>query len=599
MSDHMGTGRGQPPAGDEPFARWVLRAAHNARHYLPLYVIATVWLVMVAFLPTVPAGGGGGGQLTGVGVGGNLSDAALDGSDTAGTGTATGTGDASQTGGTGGSAGTRPGAQRSNPLAAVQVGTGTTRGGVACRPGVRQIEGSLYAAPCINKFTGDNGGATYRGVTADTIKFAIRKPADANGPNAEATNAIIRNSGLADPPTAMRVLNVYAELFNQIYELYGRKVVFETFNGQGNGTDEAQSKGQEGACADATALSESVKPFAVLGWNAFYLETGPFSECAAARQLFVPFGAAYFAEAYYQRWHPYVWAVTMECERIGRDVAEYIGKRLGAKPARWAGDPVYKSQKRVYGLWIPDNDAYARCGNIIEKDLREKYNITIKHRFNYVLDVSTIPQQAAQGVVQFKAAGVSTLILATEFISPIFLTQQAKTQGWSPEWFLIGTALEDLDGNARLYDQDVVDGHMFGMSQLGSPGKLFDKNAEAYRMWKRARPNEEPPAGYGLLYHLIVDIFNKLQVGGPVLNPASIADGIRRMGTVGGADGPLGTWSYNGDHTAVDDSREIYWERNKVAADGQRGAFIEASGGRRFQSGQWPAEEPSIYPGRS
>jgi hypothetical protein len=64
----------------------------------------------------------------------------------------------------------------------------------------------------------------------------------------------------------------------------------------------------------------------------------------------------------------------------------------------------------------------------------------------------------------------------------------------------------------------------------------------------------------------------------------------------GGANAPVGTWGFADDHTAIDDSREVYWRGDVKGYDGKAGAYVETYGGRRFLSGQWPAEEPPVYP---
>lgn len=38
-------------------------------------------------------------------------------------------------------------------------------------------------------------------------------------------------------------------------------------------------------------------------------------------------------------------------------------------------------------------------------------------------------------------------------------------------------------------------------------------------------------------------------------------------------------------------------ERGVHALPGKDGAYLESYGGRRFVNGQWPVEEPQIYPG--
>ena len=75
------------------------------------------------------------------------------------------------------SPGARPAARRDLAPVAGAPGRapGRARRGVTCGPGVRQLPGSVYSAPCVPAFTGDNGGATHRGVTGDTIRIVRRR----------------------------------------------------------------------------------------------------------------------------------------------------------------------------------------------------------------------------------------------------------------------------------------------------------------------------------------------------------------------------------------------------------------------------------------
>ena len=567
------------------------KVSRHLRRHLPLYALGTVWALMIVLIPTVNERGtttnagtltqGGSGEL-------------IDGTETAGPGAAT-------TGGSiggGSTSGTQAGpadvtGQSNVPVAEAQAGTGVTRGGFECKTGVRQLPWSAYANQCVAKFDGSNGGATYRGVDEKKIRIAIRAPAVDAGDITDAQNDA---QGRATRAEGIALLKKYAGWFGKVFELYGRQLEFVDFNSNvSNGVDEAQSRGKEGACADATEIAESIKAFAVVGYNPSLIETHPFSECAVERGLFVPYGASYFPENYYARWHPYVWHIYTQCEQIGHDVGEYMGKRLHNRNAKWAKDPTYQRQKRVFGTYVPDNDGYQRCVNISETDFKEKYGGTIKHRFDYELDVSKFPQQAEQAVVQFKAEGVTTLINACDTLSTRFLTDAANRQQWGPEWYIIGVALQDTDGAARTFNQSQVDGHLFGMSQLGQIRLIEGQDGEAYRAWKTAFPNEDLPDGFGDAYFRVLGLYTMLQAAGPVLTPQNIARGLQTMPEGGGSNGAFGTWSFKTDHTAIDDSREIYWVGTATGYDGNEGAYLESYGGKRFRSGQWPSEEPPVY----
>lgn len=569
------------------------RVSRHFRRHLPLYALATVWALMIVIVPTVnDRSATRAGSIAESGASSVQDFKAGPGSDITDQTVVTGTG------ATGGTDVVSMSIDTTKPIGKIAVGTGVTRGGFACKADVRQIPWSTYANPCVAGFTGNNGGKTYRGVTEKTIRVAIRETAVNPG---KLTDEQDRAAGRAGRAEAMALMKKYAGYFDKTMELYGRTLEFVMFDSKvSNGIEEAQSRGEEGACADATDIAEDLKAFAVVGYAATLTTSQPFSDCGAERGLFMPFGSSYFPEKWYrERWHPYVWHVYMECERIGHDIAEYVGKRLLNRKAKWALDDLYKSQKRVFGTYVPDNDGYQRCVNIFEQDFKNTYGGEIEHRFDYALEVQRFPEQAERAVVQFKAAGVTTLINACDNLSTRFMTEAADRQKWGPEWYIIGVDRQDTDGTARTFKQNIVDGHLFGVSQLGQSRLIEGKDGEAYRTWKTAFPKDPTPVGFGDTYYRTLALYVMLQAAGPILTPQNIALGLRAMPDGGGAHGAFGTWSFKGDHTAIDDSREIYWVGNATGFDGGKGAYIESYGGRRFRSGEWPSEEPPIYPKQS
>ena len=629
----------------DPFLRRSVLTALHLRRYLPFYVFGTIWAVTLALFPTLQSRDDGpvaADSTTSLGVadGSVASDGsavdgsvAADGTTTdAGTGTAAGTvttaaGSAPKAGGTrtgtaaGGTtaAGTVGGeTTNSGPPAAdaVQRGTGTARGGFECKPGVPQVPGSSYAIPCQNTYSGANGGATFRGVTDKEIKVVRRKfPASANQRAVDQVNA---QAGFASRETTEEVRKVFIDYFNKTYELYGRQVKYETYESpNGDSTNEAQSKGKEGACLDADELAQEIKPFAVIGGEG---GTQPFSECAAERKIPVTQASAYFPESYYRKYQPYMWNTVMECERISHQVAEYIGKRLLNKPAKYAGDAVMQKKTRYFGTYVPDNDGYQRCVGITHNDLKTKYGVQdTGSQYNYQLDVSRFPDQAAQATVQFAADGVTTVILACDYISTTVLTAAAQRQGWHPEWLQIGTASNDTDNAARLFDQTQVNGHLFGPSQLGATTKIYGPDSEPGRVYKQATGKTIPEGTTGDYFGFVL-AFNLFQAAGPVLTPENMGKGAMTIPPGGAPDFPLGYWSLAdgpggevgaGDHTTIDDSREIFWVADKNVdtasgakspdpyyngPDNKNGTYKETYNGKRFRNGEWPSEDPPIYP---
>jgi hypothetical protein len=379
-------------------------------------------------------------------------------------------------------------------------------------------------------------------------------------------------------------------------------VEFVTYESKfGDATQEALGGGREGACQDATLIADEMKAFGVTGGS------GSFSECAAERGLVVFGAAAYFSESFYKDRSPYLYNTTMSCERISNHNAEYIGKRLVGKPAKWAGDPALAKHVRKFGTDVPDNEEYQKCTDITQSTLKDKYKAEPGLRVNYALDISRFVDQAKRAVIQFKAGGVTTIITASDPISIGLMTKEATAENYFPEWFIIGTAGQDTDNFGRSYDQKQVDGHMFGISELGSSAKLYGATADAPKLYAKLNPGKTIPGGtVGNLYDS-VNIFNLLQAAGPTLTPANIEKGISTMAPTGGPDYAVGEWDYRQgidgkpDHTAVDDAREVYWDGSAPPGPEERdktkkGSFIESEPGKRYDLGEWPTTEPKVYP---
>src|SRR6185312_13988726 len=168
----------------------------------------------------------------------------------------------------------------------VSVGNGTTITGASCTKDAPQVPDATYSVPCIDKFTGNNGGATYNGVTATQITIANRVfPGSAN--TAEAA-AVAKQLGIALAPVTDQVQAVFLDYFNKTFDLYGRKVVIVPQASDSNSTLEALNENQAQACADADKIANTIHAFGE--WGVGDNDTGgggsgPFSVCAAQQKL--------------------------------------------------------------------------------------------------------------------------------------------------------------------------------------------------------------------------------------------------------------------------------------------------------------------------
>jgi hypothetical protein len=488
----------------------------------------------------------------------------------------------------------------------VKVGQGTTISGNKCKPGVNQFN-SPYAPPCIAKFTGNNGGATYRGVTSNEIVLAQREfPTTANSQEVASQAAA---AGAALPQVTDQIEQVFLNYFNKVYDLYGRKVVIEPMTATGNVTTEALGEGQAQACADATTMTDQMHAFGETGilYNFSAGGTGPFSTCAAQDHLVEFAGNGYFDEASFQKENPYVWALTQNCTDISQNEAEVVGTMLANKKAVFAGDSSLQSQPRKFGTYVPNVPAYLSCTQNALNLLTHKYHLPASDfvKFDYGLDISTFAQSAQQAIVQFKSEGVTTVILACDPFSMGYLTKDAAQQNYHPEWFTIGTALTDADPSAQTYsDPTEITGHLFGMSEASPSDVLTGPNSLAGKLYKQLTGHTIPNETDGN-YSQLVEIFDMLQAAGPDLTPQNMARGIRAIGPLGAPVYQYGKWSWNigttgkagvGEHTAGIDARFIWWNGNAISPlNHKQGTYIAAFGGKRFTLGTWPTKLPPMF----
>ncbi|HZU73522.1 MAG TPA: hypothetical protein VE990_12200 [Acidimicrobiales bacterium] len=593
----------------DPFAKNALRVAYHIRKYSLLYVCGLLGAIALAIFPTIGGGGGGpGGSLATAGSGG-ASGGVGGANGTAGAaGGAAGTvggagggalgGGAAAGGGAGGGAaalGGGGGGSDNGPVGTVQAGTGTTKGGIACAAGVHQVPWSSYSDMCVNAFSGNNGGSTYRGVTATTITMAVRTYSDSQGANSLEGQAEEEAAGGVSDATNYGYIQKIVDWMNGQFELYGRKVVLDKFNGQGNSTNEALDQGQAQACADADTVANTLKAFGDFNYSGIY-ESGPFGDCAARYKFYVPEDAAYFPEWWFAQRNPYDWGITMNCTMIADLVGEYAGKQVAPYPAKWAAnDGVINMQntQRKVGTYVPNNAEYQSCVQEYLNVAENKYHVA-KNRFeqyNYALDISTFPQDAQKAIVQFSADRDTTVSLACDPISPIFLTQDAVNQNYYPEWLIIGVAGTDTDNWAQLWDQKAIDGHLFGLSQNAATQVILSPSSDAGKSLSKMGV----PINISSVtdYYELLSMYDQLQQAGPILTPAAIAAGTPNIPQGTGA---FGTWHYGTTHSAIVDSREVYWNGTTSSlANGKQGTYVQIYNGQRFQLGQFPTGSPPYF----
>jgi hypothetical protein len=448
---------------------------------------------------------------------------------------------------------------------------------------------SFFAPECYAPFTGDNGGATADGVTADSVKVIYYQGPEVDPVIDFITSEIQVNDTNEDDQATLSGFN---EFYKGFYETYGRTVDLEFFTATGISTDAVAAR------ADAVTVA-NMKPFAVLGGPALVPDFA--DELAARGVLCISCSPAQPPEFYEER-SPYVWAVGNIADQSYTHTTEYITKRVANRNAEFAGDPAIQSQPRKFGLiYLSTSDATEQTIQAFEEDLAaEGVEVAVSLAYASPVDLQT---QAPQYIAQMKEAGVTTVMFSGDPIAPQPLTRAATSQQYSPEWMVASVALADTTAFARTYDQDQWK-NAFGISTLSArvdpsiAGNLFLWD------WYYGTPSPTVTGGAVSVPPLTV-FYAAMQGVGPTLTHQNFRDALfaadptrRAISAPSLSWGDKGIWPYD-DYAGLDDATEIWWDPtatgpDEIQRDGT-GMWAYANGGERYLPGEWPDSPPSVF----
>jgi hypothetical protein len=443
-----------------------------------------------------------------------------------------------------------------------------------------QVTGDPYSPPCL-AFSGDNGGATANGVEGDKIKVAFRV---LNEQGFQQTLAKLAGANLVDTPdTVKNTVTALAEYFNKHFQLYGRQIQIDFYNGVGSTTAELLGQGVDKAEADADTV-QSMGDFADLSGV-----TEPYGDALYKRQI-ISFGVPYLSRDWMSSRRPYEWSLATDCSIVTETVADYGLKKLLGRPAKFAGPGLQGKPRKVTAI-APDNPWYQECVQAGQDILRQNGRDWDVQPIQYQLDLGTMSNQAANLVPSLQSQGVTTIVCGCDPIFPVFLSGAAARAGYYPEFINIGVALDDFDLVGQLWAPDFVK-HSFGISPLGDDASKPSNQSIGYAAYKSVR-SDEPAFSVDLIYYQMYMMAIGLQMAGPNLTADTFEAGMfaypKKLG-------PAGLWGFGqGDYTPQDDVREIYWDPAAVSTyNGKQGAWVDPNPGARYARGQIPDGDPNI-----
>jgi ABC-type branched-subunit amino acid transport system substrate-binding protein len=454
---------------------------------------------------------------------------------------------------------------------------------------------SVYAPPCVEPFSGDNGGETYQGVTADEIKIVQYITDPALDPLITAT---VQGAGAeVNIETAQETSANFVALYNKLFERYGRNVNVEVYIGTGAGSD------LEAAKADAIAIAEK-QPFAVIGGPA---QASPvFASEIASHEIVCALGcAAALPEEIVNQYKPYLFQAGPTPDQATSLAAEAIGNLAGPGKAELAGDDATRAKDRVYGLLhydTPDGD-HEPVFEKFQQELSDN-GIELATDVEFTLDLANSQVNARTNIGKLMEAGVTSIIYYGDPLTPASLTEEATAQGYYPEWLLGPSALMDTTIFARQTDvQQWKNG--FGISLVGARGERSTNGAFQIHEWAYGEPPPNNTAN--VIEPPIRNLFTGIMLAGPDLNPETFRDALFRYPPSGG--GPTEPLNSRGNHDiwpdedwgGSDDTALIWFDPEATGEDevGNEGTgmYRYAKMGERYTLGNLPTsfEEAGLF----
>ena len=450
-----------------------------------------------------------------------------------------------------------------------------------CNPQTKTIKFQHFAAaPCVKpwKNGADNGGATAQGVTRTKIKVVVLWSAPSAQQLGMKGAYLNQATGQNDPNAEVLGTIDYNQVFAQSYETWGRSLDLHFV--KATGADETSQR------ADAVAVA-AMKPFAVFDAAGLAQTAG---------------GGVVFRTQLVQRGVPFVYPPALppkvQTRRWAVNAAEFVGKSLVGRKAKWAGDDAMKRQTRKFGVIYSgffDIDYF--------KAQLKKYGVTLTAEAAYSLPAdasqysSATQEQAPILITKLKDAGVNNVLLLTEYNGVGSATKAATTQDFFPEWTELMFP-SDLDILGRSFFDQKQWAHAFGLVWFEPYVKdLVDPSRSVFQwFWG----TNKGTAWAGAIPPLL-SLYTGAQLAGPHLTGKTVTAAWNKYPGVGGyfskscctmevSPDPL-VWGVSLGWWSTDTVATGQLELGGTAA----GAWMYMNNARRYVYGHFPKGEPKFF----
>lgn len=441
----------------------------------------------------------------------------------------------------------------------------------------RQTE-DPQSPPCVPYFEGDNGGETWRGVTAREIRVAWPKSWSAQ------TDAL---------------MNAMVSYFNTRYEFYGRKIRLIPVQPSATADPAALQ-------ADAVKVDTEADPFASLAYSQ---ETNlgnqyPYYDELARRKIMSFSMRANFAPpGQMDKWAPYQWSLVPEYPTFARRLAEFLCKSLNGRTADYAGGSQLGKQ-RAFGL-VYETMSHDAPLNIDPEIMKRALSSTCGATFSAVQQSDGTASSIPNVVLAMKSATpqVTTIVCLCDGSQavPTYM-RTATAQDYYPEWMSTNYVyLDNLFLTATYYPAEQRR-HFFGLSF----DNRFNPQADMPFRWALNEAGGDAGSGYDVNYFTYLNLLQLatgIQLAGPNLTPHTFEQGM--FNATFPNPGCLGAPHYQacvdygpGDHVQQDDALLTWWAEGETwqgENTAGTGTFCYVNRGTRYRAGEFPTSGITFF----
>ncbi len=484
--------------------------------------------------------------------------------------------------------------------------------------GARQTE-DPNAPSCVPFFTGDNGGATYRGVTKDEIKvvlytdarqtfggdsgFETTPPAGEicdvdSEPNDPEDIGCMNGEGTADADDVV-IARALSRYFNDRYQTYDRHVHFYIYW--------SPASGPTGRRSDVQDIYERIGPYSVID-NTVFGDAPAMIEAAIKRQITVYGAFAALPNKTYRENAPFLWGFWPDVEHSSALFSDYFCKRVAPYKVSHSGNSADMGKERKYGLLYTTDASYSGqryFAELLKTKLKQgcpSGPVDVVGEYTYPINgysIQTDPEQLAkaqENVARMQTDRVTTVVWLGGYDADH--SKSASAANWLPEWVVAGDLTGDQTEEAATQDQEAWQ-YAWTHSHYLREDKLEESPCHQAVLEGDPYVTAEKELAACGIYRAFFMLFRGIQVAGPFLTPNAVDQGNHSVGRVESNDPRIGACFFDpGDYTCIKDSQESWWDPDAENPNGDatlRGCWRMSAtgeppvGGRRFLAGKWPS----------